>query len=447
VSALAPPRPVSSVCAVPLDPPPPPAPVGGRARIPGREQGTVEGAATRRLRALATALFVLCALGLSVSVVGDVTSGALGWPQAGAGAGVPLALGVVGLSAAAAMAVTVTVLRATLARPGVRSRSRSLALLALVAYAPALLLGPGWVAWSAVLACFVLELLAPRPAAALYVTGLAVQLVVGRAAGEDWGATVFAGISYVATSVLLFLVVRSVNTYRELELARAELAHAEVLAERVRVSRDLHDLLGRNLAAISLKVELARRHHRAERSEAVQSELDEVLALSHAAAADLRALVAGYRVMTLRSELSAAVRLLTDAGVRCDVDAEPSVESSESPSGPGEEVLAWVLREAATNVVKHSQAGRCTITVHRDGADGLELVVENDGVEAGGVENGAPTSGGSGLVGVRERVHALGGEVSAVAGQGVFRLVCSVPGSGTRVRDPHRRAQIEEGRP
>lgn len=370
-------------------------------------------------------LFVLCTLGLSVSVVGDVRAGRIGWTRYGT-AGVPLALAVTAVTAAVAVAITVVVLRATLSRQGVRSRIRALLALAAVAYVPALLLGPGWLAWSAVLACFVLELLPARPAGIVYVTGLLVAFGVSRAAGEDWGQSVFAAISYVATSVLLFLVLRSVNTYRELELARAELAHAEVLAERVRVSRDLHDLLGRNLAAISLKVELARRHHRADRPAGVQSELDEVLALSHAAAADLRALVSGYRVLTLRSELAAAVRLLADAGVRCEVDSDPAYEA-----GPADEVLAWVLRESATNVVKHSRATRCTVTVRftqRPAA--VELVVENDGVGDGvgsSARNPALGEGGSGLVGVRERVQALGGSVASSAGDGNFRLTCRIP--------------------
>ncbi|WP_432564898.1 sensor histidine kinase [Kineococcus sp. SYSU DK003] len=383
------------------------------------------GAVTRRLQALAVVLFVLCALGLSVSVVDDVLTGELGWARTGARYSVPFALTATVVSASAAVAVTLVVLGRTLGRRAERPRAAALVALALVAYVPALLLGPGWIAWSAVLGCFALELLPAAAATVVYLAGLLAQLGVSRAVGEAWGDTVFAGISYVATSVLLFLVVRSVNTYRELELARAELAHAEVLAERVRVSRDLHDLLGRNLAAISLKVELARRHHRSGKGEAVRSELDEVLALSHAAAADLRVLVAGYRALSLRSELAAAVRLLTDAGVRCEADADPGLQA-----GAADEVVAWVLREAATNVVKHAHATRCRIAVHvRQEPAAVQLVVENDGVHDGDEASGSPfpLGAGSGLLGMRERVQALGGSVWSSAGGGTFRLSCSVP--------------------
>lgn len=400
------------------------------------------GPMTRRLQALAVLLFALCTLGLSVSVgqdvlTGDVTVGGFG---GAAFRGVPVGLGTTAVSALAGVWVTALVLRRTLWRTRSRSPSPAAGLLALavVAYAPATLLGVGWLSWSAVFACFALELLPPRPAAGLFLLGLLVQLAASSAVGENWGESAFAGISYVATSVLLFLVLRSVNTYRELERARAELAHAEVLAERLRVSRDLHDLLGRNLAAMSLKVELARRHARAGREEAVQSELEEVLALSHASAADLRALVEGYRAMTLRSELSAAVRLLTDAGIRCEVDTDPGFEATEV-----DEPVAWVLREAATNVVKHSAATRCSIVVrvhHRPAA--LELVVENDGVDVA-----APSSpgGGSGVVGARERVRSRGGRVTTTSGGGVFRLRCSVPWT---VGPPDRdRGELEEERP
>lgn len=381
---------------------------------------------TRRLQALAVALFLLCALGLSVSVVGDVRSGRVAWVTPDAPSTEVVALLAVAVSALAAGAVTVTVLRSTLSRSGVRSRGSALWALAAVAYLPALLLGPGWLAWSAVAACFVLELLPARPAVVLTATGLLLQVGLTRAAGEAWGASVFAGVSYLATSVLLFVVLRCVGTYRELELARAELAHAEVLAERVRVSRDLHDLLGRNLAAISLKVELARRHQRGGRGEALAGELDDVLGLSHAAAADLRALVAGYRVLTLETELAAAVRLLTDAGVRCEVDADLDRPDGDQGLGAADDVAAWVLREAATNVVKHAGATWCTVSVHVGGADGtagtVDLVVENDGATAP-----AGRGSGTGLVGARERVRVAGGSVEVSVHDDVFRLACHVP--------------------
>lgn len=377
-----------------------------------------EGAATRRLVTATAVLFALCALGLSVSVVRSVDGTALG-----RAASPETAVVVAVLSALAAAGVTLVVLWGALGlRDGPRP-SVALVLLAVVAYPPALVLGVEWLNWSAVLGCFLLELLVLRWAVPLYAAALLLEVGFWRAAGQDWGAAVYAGVSYLATSVLLYLVLRSVTTYRELERARAELSRAEVLRERVRVSRDLHDLLGRNLAAISLKTELARRYQRAGRGEALQSELDEVLALSHAAAADLRTLVAGYRAMSMRSELSAAVRLLTDAGVRCEVDAAEHVTAETGPAA--DEVAGWVLREAATNVLKHAVATRCVISVDVV-AGALRVVVENDGAGAGTASAGG---GRAGLVGVRERVHALGGTVEVTSGGGSFRLQCTLPGT------------------
>nr|WP_240895869.1 sensor histidine kinase [Kineococcus siccus] len=327
------------------------------------------------------------------------------------------------VAALVAASVNVLALRTAL-HPG-EGPPRTVALLglALVAYVPSLLLGVDWLAWTAVLACFLVVVLPLRVAAALYVAGLLLQLGLWRLAGEDWRSTIFAGVSYVATSFLLAVLLRALTTYQELERARAELALAEVLRERVRVSRDLHDLLGRNLTAVSLKVELARRHQRAGREDQLRTELDEVLALSHAAATDLRALVTGYRALSLESELGAARRLLGDAGIGCEVDADPSALTAEA--GPEvSEVAAWVVREATTNVLKHARASACRISAHV--VDGeLRLVVSNDGADAAGVP--AQTGNGSGLLGVRERVRSVGGRVDVRSAAGTFELSCTVP--------------------
>lgn len=387
-----------------------------------------EGATTRRLVAATAVLFGLCALGLSVSVVRSVDTTALG-----RAASPQVAVAVAVLAALVAGACTLLVLwRALELRDGPRPPV-ALVLLVLVAYPPALLLGVEWLSWAAVLGCFLLELARLRVAAPLFAAGFLLQVAAWRLDGQPWGDAVYAGVSYLATSVLLYLVLRSVTTYRELERARAELSRAAVLRERLRVSRDLHDLLGRNLSAISLKTELARRYQRSGRAEAVTSELDQVLALSHAAAADLRALVAGYRAMSLRTELTAAVRLLTDAGIRCEVDVAEGLTGEPSEVGPdggagrdADEVAGWVLREAATNVVKHADAGWCAISVAQV-AGALRVVVENDGVRSG-----VPRSGGgrAGLLGVHERVHALGGTVEVTSTGGSFRLSCTVPAVG-----------------
>lgn len=434
--------------------PPPPRgttvrPVRGAGGDPVRGRGA-EGATTRRLVAATVVLFGLCALGLSVSVVRSVDTTALG---RAASPQVAVALAV--LAAVVAGACTLLVLWRVLdLRDGPRTPV-ALVLLVLVAYPPALLLGVEWLSWAAVLGCFLLELLRPRVAVPLFAAGLLLQVGAWRLDGQPWGDAVYAGVSYLATSVLLYLVLRSVTTYRELERARAELARAAVLRERLRFSRDLHDLLGRNLSAISLKTELARRYQRSGRGEALQAELDQVLALSHAAAVDLRALVAGYRAMSLRTELTAAVRLLTEAGIRCEVDVAEGLTDEDvaaaggvpaggfgqdgvldgadgGPEGrPGraaDEVAGWVLREAATNVVKHADAAWCSVAVavvpDRTGREALRVVVENDGVRPG-----PPRSGGgrAGLLGVRERVHALGGSVAVTSSDGVFRLSCTVP--------------------
>jgi len=389
--------------------------------------------AVRRLTVFTHVVFLVVAVGLTVTVV--PAAGETPWGRSAPHA---LVVAVPVLAALVAAGVNLVVLRSALAPRGGPPRVVSLLSMAVVAYVPAPLLGVDWLAWTAVLACFLVVLLPVRVAAVLYAGGLLLQLGLWRLAGEDWGATIFAGVSYVATSFLLVVLLRALTTYQELERARAELALAEVLRERVRVSRDLHDLLGRNLTAVSLKVELARRHQRAGREEALRTELDEVLALSHAAATDLRALVTGYRALSLESELAAARRLLADAGIGCEVDADPQALVTEA--GPEvSEVAAWVVREATTNVLKHARATVCRISAHVGDGE-LRLTVANDGVDAARVPgSGHPElreqGAGSGLLGVRERVRGVGGRMDVQSGGGTFVLGCTVPLGRPPVQD------------
>jgi len=392
----------------------------GRSAAPGGDVvRSASSVAVRRLTAFTYAVFLLVAVGLSVTVFPAAAETA--W---GRSAPHSLVVAAPVLAALVAATANVAVLRTALDPGGGPPRALSLSAMAFVAYVPSLLLGVDWLAWTAVLACFVVVVLPLRAAAVLYVAALLLQLALWRLAGQDWRATAFAGISFVATSFLLAVLLRALTTYQELERARAELALAEVLRERVRVSRDLHDLLGRNLTAVSLKVELARRHQRAGREDALRTELDEVLALSHAAATDLRALVTGYRALSLESELAAARRLLADAGVACEVDADPDALIGEAGAEVSE-VAAWVVREATTNVLKHARATSCRISAHV--VDGeLLLAVANDGVDRVPPE-AAETGAGSGLLGVRERVRSVGGRTDVRSAGGTFVLACSVP--------------------
>ncbi|WP_217708200.1 sensor histidine kinase [Nonomuraea rhodomycinica] len=196
--------------------------------------------------------------------------------------------------------------------------------------------------------------------------------------------------------------------------AKASLAVAE---ERLRFARDLHDLLGHSLSVISLKSELAAKlATRAAAEGKAAREMADVRRLAVEALAEVQVAVDGYRTLDLDEELDGVRAALEAAGARCEIDAATAGLS------PGARVLlAWAVREGATNVLKHSAATRCSITI-RDGA----LEMRNDGVRVPAEPRGA--GGGSGLRGLAERLAAAGGAVTAGPGPaGEFVLKAVVP--------------------
>ncbi|MFI6922360.1 sensor histidine kinase [Nonomuraea spiralis] len=224
------------------------------------------------------------------------------------------------------------------------------------------------------------------------------------------GLMVFGGALVAGARLVLLL--------DELEATRAELAAAAVGEERIRVSRDLHDLLGQSLSAISLKGDLALRLL-AKDAGAARAEIESLTGVARDALRDVRAITRDELAVSLRTEIDGAAALLGAAGVdtRLDVAALPPL------SGPAHDALAWAIREGATNLLRHSEARTCAITVARDrGTVRLEIV--NDGVR--GV-----AGPGTGLAGVAERARAASGSSAAAVHDGRFRLSVEVPEEGT----------------
>ncbi|QMU76774.1 sensor histidine kinase [Streptacidiphilus sp. PB12-B1b] len=210
-------------------------------------------------------------------------------------------------------------------------------------------------------------------------------------------------------SVWLMSVVRELDAARELE---SQLAVAE---ERLRFGRDLHDVMGRNLAVIALKSELAAQLARHGRAEAVE-QMIEVQRIARESQREVRAVVRGYRRADLATELTGALSVLRAAGI----DGRAEGQDGDALPSEVQAALGWVVREATTNVLRHSEARSCTIRLTTDGAAVLSVV--NDGVPA---DSRAPS--GSGLVGLRERLAVLGGALAVEAGDGSFRLTAEVP--------------------
>ncbi|WP_437050301.1 sensor histidine kinase [Streptomyces sp. enrichment culture] len=203
----------------------------------------------------------------------------------------------------------------------------------------------------------------------------------------------------------------------ELDEARETRARLAVAEERLRFGRDLHDVMGRNLAVIALKSELAVQLAQRGRPEAVE-QMIEAQRLAREAQREVREVVRGYRQADLGAELAGAQGVLAAAGIDCAVTG-----SAAGLPAPVQSALGWVVREAVTNVLRHGDARRCTVELGaREGR--VVLSVENDGVSGAA----AGTGTGSGLAGLRERLAGIDGTLRAGPdGRGRFRLTAEIP--------------------
>lgn len=244
----------------------------------------------------------------------------------------------------------------------------------------------------------------------------------------DPGGTLFAPVAIIAfLSGLVALSSARPSAWSlaatwQVEHAKETEARLAVAEERLRFGRDLHDVLGRNLAVIALKSELAVQLARRGRPAAVDQML-EVQRIAQDSQREVREVVRGYRAVDLGAELVGARSVLEAAGIEC----ETATAGSQELPGPVQAALAWVVREAATNVLRHGDARRCTITL-AEGRSGTSLTVENDGAPELSTAPTTTAGTGSGLAGLRERLTAVAGTLEAgPAGPGRFRLCARVP--------------------
>ena len=228
------------------------------------------------------------------------------------------------------------------------------------------------------------------------------------------------------------------NLIGQLREARAQVAHLAANEERLRLARDLHDLTGHSLATITLKAELAQRmlakardaapEGPTPRLDAALTEVAEIEQVSRQTLTDIRHAVSGYRRATLAVEVASAHVALDAAGIKLDASPDVAAATGEFDA-QSESALAWCLREAVTNALRHSAAEHVYVTLVRSG-DEMVLTVRNDGRGLAATVGATDTCGGHGLTGLRERLDEVGGRLSVGGNDGDFRLVAAAPVKG-----------------
>ncbi|WP_433512327.1 histidine kinase [Nonomuraea sp. CA-143628] len=290
----------------------------------------------------------------------------------------------------------------------------ALALLALLVYLPIPVFGRAWLGAAGFLAGPILLAFSwgvAWPLVGCVMASVAVSAVL---LGLPVPLTVNFTASTLVTGLVVYGLLKLAQLVRELQEARQALARAAVVEERLRAARDLHDLLGHSLAAILLKCELARRLDPAR----AQAELADVLAMAEKAEGDLRVISGERPAMSLAAEAESARSVLAAAGIQVELGLAHTELAAEV-----ENVLGAVLREAATNVLRHSSARHCAITtVVEDGV--VRLRVRNDGVRS---SEGRP--GSAGIGNLTTRLAALNGRLGTAREDGWFELTAQAPTS------------------
>jgi two-component system, NarL family, sensor histidine kinase DesK len=296
-----------------------------------------------------------------------------------------------------------------------------LALGLLIVIAIALLLGGAPTSFAALFVYFVAAAGMRLPPRAAVAVTLLTALGAGSAGwvhGDSRSAVAATVLTILSIGVLMTAFGRIARANHELRATREELARLAVSEERLRIARDLHDLLGHSLSVIALKSELARKLVEREPTRAA-AELDDIQSVTRTALAEVRDAVQGYRRLALAEALESAQIALAAAGIDCALaDADVALPADVDA------VLAWAVREGTTNVIRHSGALHCAIRVRAD-SEQAAVEIEDDGSAA------SATGRGSGLNGLRERAHRVRGELEAgsLPGGG-FRLRLTVPLAG-----------------
>jgi two-component system, NarL family, sensor histidine kinase DesK len=227
-------------------------------------------------------------------------------------------------------------------------------------------------------------------------------------------------ISIVGTIVLMLMIggsnvfiARQKRMDCKLRAAQEENVQLAAVAERERIARDLHDVLGHTLSVIVLKAELARRLMEHDPQRAAQ-EIADVETTARAALTEVREAIGGYRSQGLAAEIEHTRQTLDAAGVTLTWEAPPP--NSPALNATEETVLSLSVREAVTNIVRHAEATSCTMRLAISADNYYALSIEDNGCHPIKQE-------GNGLRGMRDRVHGLGGRLSIRSDRGTTLLI------------------------
>lgn len=302
-----------------------------------------------------------------------------------------------------------------------------LAAMLVIAVVTGLSLGEQWLVLITYLSVTAGAVLPPRLALRAVLGATVLMVVIGLACGADWSSLGSLLLPTFLSGAAMTGLQRLVGAMRELREARETAAQLAAAEERLRMARDLHDLLGHSLSLITLKSELAGRFMDAEKGEAARAQVADIEQVARQSLIDVRSAVSGYRKPSLPAELAAARSALATAGV--GLEAPSGLAESRPGLGAAEaETLAWVLRESVTNIVRHAAgASLCTVALDEtwdgDGARFAVLEITDNGRGPG---KSAP---GNGLSGLDERLALVGGRLETSPGRGGkgFRLRALVP--------------------
>jgi two-component system, NarL family, sensor histidine kinase DesK len=304
-----------------------------------------------------------------------------------------------------------------------RRRLGGLLALGALTYLPLAVLHLVWPGMAGFFAGSILILRPARTSWVLFALAMASMLVAPLGLGMDARDATYLMLASLSSGLTVYAIYQLRLFAKREQGVGTQLSQLTSVRERERFSMDLHDILGYSLSAITLKAELTRKLVGSDPALA-QDELAELVELARQATVDIRLMASGYSSISLAREAGSAASLLSAACIKPQVAIDCGVLDDTVDA-----VLAIVLREAVTNVLRHSSARNCAILANQDDKV-ITLTVINDGV----AQPLKPGTGGHGLHNLARRLKVIGGELSTGGSHDdQFSLLATVPAQGAPV--------------